>query len=369
MLIVLGAYFGLVWLIFSKLRLLPWNGASKSVVYAIAIIIALVVIGLLNHTTPSGPISVQGAVVEIRPNIGGTVTSVDVEPNIGVEEGDVLFTIDDTTQRADLAIAEAALGAAQSAADQLILDLEATTADIEGLKAQLEFGVQRRDDIVRLEDRGASTGFQMQEAVSTIEQLSAAIRAAEARRASLERRIAAKIDETDIGVIEARGQLAKAKWALDQTNIRAPADGQVTALNLRVGDRVAPTRGAVSFANQSDRALVASLPQSSRANVAVGDDIRIALRTMPGVEFAVPIKAIPFGSAEGVFAPRNGLPSLREISGGSRFIVTMEIPEEVPLDAVQLGASGTVLIITDEAGAISALAEILFWVGKLMNYL
>lgn len=211
MLIVLGAYFGLVWLVFSKFRLLPWNGASKSVVYAIAIVIALVVIGLLNHTTPSGPISVQGAVVEIRPNIGGTVTSVDVEPNIDVKEGDVLFTIDDTTQKADLAIAEAALAAAQSAADQLILDLEATTADIEGLEAQLEFGVQRRDDIVRLEDRGASTGFQMQEAVSTIEQLSAAIRAAEARKASLERRIAAKIDETDIGVIEARGQLAKAQ--------------------------------------------------------------------------------------------------------------------------------------------------------------
>lgn len=206
MLIVLGAYFGLVWLVFSKLRLLPCNMTSKSAVFAVAIVIALVVIGLL--TPPSGSISVQGAVGEIRPNIGGTVTNVDVEPNTDVDDGDVLLTIDDTSQKADLAIVEAALAAAQSAADQLIMDLDATTTDIEGLEAQLEFGEQRRDDIVRLEDRGASTGFQMQEAVSTIEQLSAAIRAAEARKASLERRIAAKIDDTDIGVIEASAQLA-----------------------------------------------------------------------------------------------------------------------------------------------------------------
>lgn len=90
---------------------------------------------------------------------------------------------------------------------------------------------------------------------------------------------------------------------------------------------------------------------------------------MPGLEFEVPIKAIPFGSAEGVFAPRNGLPSLREIGDGSRFIVTMYKPDEASLEAVQLGASGTVLILTEEAGAISALAEILFWIGKMMNNL
>ena len=34
MLIVLGLYFGLVWLIFSKLKLLPWSGFFKGIVYA-----------------------------------------------------------------------------------------------------------------------------------------------------------------------------------------------------------------------------------------------------------------------------------------------------------------------------------------------
>ncbi|MFY0661488.1 MAG: HlyD family secretion protein [Shimia sp.] len=369
MLIVLGAYFGLIWLIFSKFRLLPWNAVTKGVTYFIALVIALVVIGLLNHTTPTGPISVQGAVVEIKPNIGGTVTSVDVTPNTPVAKGDVFFTIDAAPQEADLAIAQAGLETAKATADQLTTDLIAVTSEIEGLEAQLAFGIQRRDDIVRLEERGASTGFQMQEAVTTIDQLSAAIRGAQARRASLERRIAAQIDQTDVGVVDARGKLAKAEWALAQTVVRAPSDGEVTALDLRVGDRVSPVNGAISFASQSDRALVATLPQSSRGNVHVGDTVRIALRTLPGQQFAAPISAIPLGSAEGAFAPRNGLPSLREISGGSRFIIKVDVPDDVPQEALQLGASGTVMIITEEAGAIAALAEVLFWVTRMMNFI
>lgn len=369
MLIVLGTYFGVVWLIFSKFRLLPWDTVSKGAVYTIALIIALVVIGLLNHTTPTGAISVQGAVVEIKPNVGGTVVRVDVKPNTPVQKGDVLFAIDDAPQKADLAMALAGLETAKATADQLASDLIAVQSEIEGLEVQLEFGIQRRDDVIRLEERGASTGFRMQEAVATIDQLNAAIRGAQARKVSLERRISATIDGIDVGIVEAEGQLAKAQWALAETVVRAPADGEVTALDLRVGDRVSPVNGAINFTAHGDRALVATLPQSSRINVSAGDEIRIALRTLPGAEFSAPIKAIPFGSAEGVFAPRNGLPSLREIGGGSRFIVTIDIPSDVPDEAVQLGASGSALIITDEAGAISALAEILFWVSKMMNFL
>ncbi len=194
-------------------------------------------------------------------------------------------------------------------------------------------------------------------------------RFAQARKNSLETRIAAQVDDVDIGIVEAVEKLAKARWALEQTTVRAPANGEITALSLRVGDRVSPAGGAMSFASASDRAFVASLPQSSRNNVSIGDEIRIALRTMPGQEISVPISAIPFGSAEGEFAPRTGLPSIRELSGGARYLVTMEIPDDLPASSLQLGTSGTGLVITEEAGAIAALANVLFWIGKMMNYL
>lgn len=369
MLIVLGLYFGLVWLVFSKLKLLPWNGASKGVVYTGALVIALVVIGALNHTTPSGPVSVQGAVVNIAPNVAGPVTEVVVEANQEVSEGDVLFRIDDTAQQAEVARLEATLSSARAAADQLGADLQAAEADIASLQAQLEFGIQRRDDIIQLAERGATPRFQLQEAVSMIEQLEAGLRAAQARKAGLERRIAAQIDGVDVGIVEVEEALAQAQWALDQTIVRAPADGIVTALSLRPGNRVTTLQGAVNFVSPEDRVLVASLPQSSFPNVAVGDTIRIGLGTMPGQEFDAIISAIPPATREGALDLRTGLPTLRELTGASQYVVTMDIPEEPAALAARLGASGTALVITDEAGAITVLAEVLFWVSKYLNFI
>lgn len=369
MLIILLFYFGLAWLIFSKLKLLPWNGAAKGVVYTGALVIALVVIGALNHTTPSGPVSVQGAVINIAPNVGGPVTEVAVAANQRVSQGDVLFRIDDTTQRADVARLEASLSSAQAAADQLATDLQAAEADIASLEAQLAFGVQRRDDIVELAGRGATAKFQLQEAVSTIEQLEAGLRAAKARKAGLERRIAAKVDGVDVAVVEVQQALAQARWTLDQTVVRAPADGVVTGLSLRPGNRVSPMQGAVNFVAPDDRVLVARLPQSSYPNVSVGDRIRVALGTMPGEEFDATIMAIPPATREGAIDARAGLPSLRELGGASAYVATLSIPDGRPADAARLGASGTALIITEQAGAISVLAEVLFWVSKMLNYL
>lgn len=369
MLIVLGLYAGLVWLVFFKMKLLPWNGFFKTVVWTCALVIALVVIGALNHTTPTGRLSMQGVVTNIVPNVAGRVTDVVVEAGAAVEKGDVLFQIDDTVYAAEVARLEASLESARSAADQLRLDLEAANAEIDSLNAQLAFGIQRRDDIVRLEDRGASTTFQLQEAVSTIDQLTAGLRAAEARKAGLERRIAAQVNEQDVGVAEVENALVAARWNLSQTTVRAPDDGLVTGLTLRPGNRATTMRGAINFMVPEDRQLVATLPQSSRANVAVGDEIRLALRTIPGKEFTARISELPPGTAEGSLDTRSGLPSLRDLRGSAEFPILVETPDGIDPVSLPIGASGTALVMTDKAGAIGILAEILFWITKKMNYL
>lgn len=368
MLIILALYFGLVWLIFSRLKLLPWTGFYKALVATGALVIALVVIGALNHRTPSGPVSVQGAVINIAPNVSGPVIEVAVEANEPVQQGDVLFRIDDTTQVAEVARLEASLASAHAAADQLVTDLEAAEADIDSMEAQLTFGIQRRDDIIRLSERGASTEFQLQEAVSTIEQLKAGLRAATARKAGLERRIAAEVDGVDVGVVEIEEALNQARWSLDQTIVRAPSDGIVTSLSLRPGNRVTTLQGAVNFINPEDRLLIATLPQSSLKNVSVGDTIRVALGTMPGQEIEATIRSFP-PSREGALDLRSGLANLRELTGSSQYVVTMALPDDLDRSAAPLGASGTALVITEEAGAIALLAEVLFWVSKMLNYI
>lgn len=86
----------------------------------------------------------------------------------------------------------------------------------------MTFGKQRRDDIVKLADRGVNSQFQLQEAVSTIGQLEAGLRAARAREQGLELRINSLIGDVDTSVAQAQQALETAKWNLKQTEVRAP---------------------------------------------------------------------------------------------------------------------------------------------------
>ncbi|MEP2782726.1 MAG: efflux RND transporter periplasmic adaptor subunit [Pseudoruegeria sp.] len=369
MVIILGLYALLVWLVFSKLKLLPWNRGTKTGVYGIAIVIALVVIGALNYQTPTGTVSVQGAMIDITPNVSGTVVHVEAEPNSKVKKGDVLFRIDDTTYVAEIARLEASLVAARTAEAQLETDLEVAKAEITRLESQLLFGIQRRDDIVKLSERGASSDFQMQEAVSTIEQLEASLVAARARKASIVTRIASEIDGVDAGVAEVEQLLVQARWSLDQTVVTAPNDGVVATLSLRVGNRVTPLRSAMTFFAPNDRVMAVVFPQSAAHGVKPGDVVRVAMRTLPGQAFETTVRALPIGTSEGIIDARGQLPSLRELTGAGGFIASLEIPEDLPEEAIRLGSSGKALRITDDAGGVKVLAEVLFWFTKLTNYL
>ncbi|MEP3033955.1 MAG: hypothetical protein ABJO67_06375, partial [Pseudoruegeria sp.] len=97
--------------------------------------------------------------------------------------------------------------------------------------------------------------------------------------------------------------------------------------------------------------------------------VRVAMRTLPGQAFETTVRALPIGTSEGIIDARGQLPSLRELTGAGGFIASLEIPEDLPEEAIRLGSSGKALRITDDAGGVKVLAEVLFWFTKLTNYL
>ena len=113
MVIVLSVYALLIWLLFFKLKVLPWNRSTQILVGVIGLVIVLVVIGLLNTKTPSGRVTVTTRVVQIAPVVGGVVASVPVTANEPVTQGTVLFELDQTPYQAALDEALADLNIAQ----------------------------------------------------------------------------------------------------------------------------------------------------------------------------------------------------------------------------------------------------------------
>jgi len=49
--------------------------------------------------------------------------------------------------------------------------------------------------------------------------------------------------------------------------------------------------------------------------------------------------------------------------------VRLAIPDDLPEHAMRLGMSGSAMRIIDNVGPIKPLANILFWMQKMLNYL
>ena len=96
--ILLGIYAFFVWLIFIKLKWLPWNTKSQVIVVIIPIVGLTVLILLLNVFAPSSTdVRVYKYTVPIVSQVRGRVIEVPVEEgNRPVKKGDVLFRIDPT---------------------------------------------------------------------------------------------------------------------------------------------------------------------------------------------------------------------------------------------------------------------------------
>lgn len=187
MLIVLGIYFLIVWLIFFKLKALPWNKLWKWVTYSIAFFIALVVIGALNYYTPSSTSAVvQSQNQRIYPQIRGQVLDVK-DKSERVKKGDVLFTLDATPF-------------------QLTVDAS---------KANLDLAHIKYADVKVLVDKG------------------------------VEREKSLDISEVELRIAQA--QYDKAIFDLDNTSIKAPFDGQVIVSSLTKGQTVSPATSVMTI--------------------------------------------------------------------------------------------------------------------------
>src|SRR5246500_2923273 len=113
-LILLIIYSVIVWLIFFKFKLLPWNITSQVIVVTIPIFMLTVLILLMNICAPSSSdVRAQNYVIPIVPRVTGQVTEVPIQPNRPIKKGDVLFRIDPVPFEAAEKAAEAPLQGAQ----------------------------------------------------------------------------------------------------------------------------------------------------------------------------------------------------------------------------------------------------------------
>jgi len=283
-LILLIIYSVIVWLIFFKFKLLPWNITSQVIVVTIPIFALTVLILFMNIVAPSSSdVRAQNYVIPIVPRVTGQVTEVPIEPNRPINKGDVLFKIDPVPFEAAVKAAEATL---RGANDQL----NNATNKKASLTPRIDLAKKRVEQFTALAAAGAGKRADLEQAQSDLANLHSEFLAADATESQARAQI--KKSEAD---------LINAKFDLDGTTYLAPANGRVANLALRPGVRATQfaTMPVMSFIEEDDPWLLAFFRQNELRYVEAGDEAEIYMMQYPGRIIKCVVDSILWATAQG----------------------------------------------------------------------
>src|SRR5947207_15301673 len=225
-LVLLIIYSVIVWLIFFKFKLLPWNITSQVIVVTIPIFALTVLILFMNIVAPSSSdVRAQNSVIPIVPRVTGQVTEVPIKPNRPIKKGDVHFKIDPVPFEAAVKAAEATLRGLE---DQL----KNATAKKAALTPRIDLATKSVEQSTALAASGAGRRADLEQAQSDLGNLEGEFLAADATEAQARAQISARTETGDIDeVATAKAQIAKsdadlasAKYDLDGCVHVAPSN-------------------------------------------------------------------------------------------------------------------------------------------------
>ena len=259
---------------------------------------------------PAGSARILTYTVQIIPNVAGPVLEVPVEANRPIKKGDVLFTIDPTTY-------EAALEATQ---------------------AQLDFQEVRLQQYEKLASTAAGTRFQVEETAALVKQLTA--------------------------------ELEGAEWNLNETTVRAPADGYVTYLALRPGQRVVtlPFQPAMTFVDTSREIVGVQIQQIHQRYIKRGQEVEMAFKTQPGRIYTGKVKAIIQVTHESQAVISGTVPTAQPIQA-EPFFVRVQLDDREAAKDLPAGTAGTAAIYTKSAAMTHIIRKVMIRMESYMNYI
>jgi multidrug resistance efflux pump len=214
---------------------------------------------------------VRAEVVRVAPDVAGLVTKLAVIDNQEVKKGDVLFEIDPMRFRITLQQAEANLDAAKASARAAGANIDAVLASAVARKAEYDM---RQEQATRRE--------QLAEVVPKEERTDAKSAAETARaiwqqaQASGHQANAAR-EQAEAAVVQAQVAVDRAKLDLERTEVRAPVDGYVTNLDVRVGDYAATGTPRLALIDRHSYYIYGYFEETKLPHLRVGDPVDIRL--------------------------------------------------------------------------------------------
>jgi len=309
MIVVLLNSYLLLLFILVKFKVVPFNLFWK---VSPAIVFVLLLVGLfipMNWGAPQGPMLVVRNSVGIVPDVAGEVIEVPVEANRSLKAGDVLFRIDPVPFQSQL----------------------------DALAAQLKFQETRLAEMSQLQNRGTGRAFDVEQRQAEVEQLKA--------------------------------QVVGAKWNLQKTTVRAPADGYVTNLALRKGARVTnlPLSPVMAFIDTADTIVGVEINQIDARYIKPDQAVEATFKFAPGKVYPGKVESILQAVATGQ-VQTSGLAVTPKAIQAAPFVVRIRLDDQTFAASLPAGATGDAAIFTEHVAAAHVIRKVLLRQIAITNY-
>lgn len=224
---------------------------------------------------------VEGRLTYIASPLGGKLTTLSVVRGQFVKPGEALFQLEQEPQSADVNAALATVNeAAANLADKMKGDrpseLEAISAQIEQAQAQVEYAKKDVDRKQQLVKKNAIEQNQLDLANENLKMAQASVKQYQANLTT--GHLPARDDQIkslQAQLDNARGNLEKAQWSLQQKTVVTPVDAQVFDTYYRVGEQVPSNQAILSILAPQDIKVVFFVDEPSLNKLRVGQKVQV----------------------------------------------------------------------------------------------
>jgi len=290
---------------------------------------------------------VQGNLVQVTPQVGGTVIAIDADDTQLVKAGQPLVQLDGADTHVALQQAEAMLAQAVRqvrvsfanngtlAAQVAVRQTDVTVAQANLAKAQ--DALRRRQELAGTGAVGAEELRQSQIAVqaaqAALTTAQAGVKAAQEQLASGEALTAGTVIANNPSVKLAAAKVREAYLAYERTMIPAPVSGVVARRTVQLGQRVGPGAPLMWVVPLNDVWIDANLKETQLRDVRIGQKATVTADTYGG-SFTYTGHVV--GLSAGTGAAFSLLPA--QNATGNWIKVVQRLPVRVALDPQQLAS-------------------------------
>jgi len=290
---------------------------------------------------------VQGNVIQITPQIGGTVTAILADDTDFVKAGQPLVKLDAADAKMTLDLAEANLAQAVRQvrnlyANNTTLEAQITVRDSDIGKAQNEID-RLRDDLARrqsLTGIGAVSAEEISHVQAQITQAQNGLASAKATSLAARDQLRSArtlTDNTQVqnhpSVVAAAAKVREAFLTLHRATLPAPVDGYVAKRTVQLGQRIAPGTPLMSVVALGAPWVDANFKEVQLRTIRIGQS---AMLTADVYGKKVEYQGTVVGLGAGTGAAFSLLPA--QNATGNWIKVVQRVPVRIALDPAQVSA-------------------------------